>query len=431
MRVHWNFNYQNMTFDLSGEIFFDNKKPYMEAYSGQLSLGEQETLKELALTGVYNTQVVGMDGKHYSLYRCYFANYRESFADGELVVTVKVYFDLVIKQRNLDTTYCGCSFTFQNIEKLFPLNEFDINLCGEKVEKIEIDLMREAPVCASLCEGVSLRIESEYTGLHRGDQICSMNIGQTKRVYLTFSDAQKLDYILQLIKQLKEFFELCLLCELQLGDVRLGTGASRDRDKIVCSPLYVCDGAAFCEDALSFYGTSDNIISGIQGWIKNYQTLQLGMSIWQKQIYNTRIDQSDLILWNGQAIEAICEHYTPLFGKAKKHAESRAVQAGKKSAGSPNLVDYLHAINEYSQSGDSYTNHFMDAKKVRDKLTHNNPQKTVSQNQLKNTELLLAFYVQKALFSIIGLQGFKRAPLLFSNDIKLIDISSIQPRILN
>ena len=118
MKVHWNFSYQNMTFDLSGEIFFDNKKPYMDAYSSQLSLGEEETLKELALTGLYNTQVVDMDGKHYSLYRCYFSNYRESFSDGELVVTVRVYFDLAIKQRNLYTTYYGCSFTFQNIEKL-------------------------------------------------------------------------------------------------------------------------------------------------------------------------------------------------------------------------------------------------------------------------------------------------------------------------
>jgi len=431
MKVHWNFSYQNMTFDLSGEIFFDNKKPYMDAYSSQLSLGEEETLKELALTGLYNTQVVDMDGKHYSLYRCYFSNYRESFSDGELVVTVRVYFDLAIKQRNLYTTYYGCSFTFQNIEKLFPLNEFDINLRGKKVEKIEIDLMREAPICASLCEGVSLRIESEYTGLHRGDQIYSMNIGQSKRVDLTFNNAQNLDYILQLLKQLKEFFELCLLCDLQLCDVRLGTDTSHYSDKIVWSSLYICEGAVFREDALSFFGTSDNIICGLQGWIKNYQTFQLGISIWQKQIYNTRIDQSDIILWNGQAIEAICEQYSPLFEIAKKHADNRAVQAGKRSAGSPNLVDYLHAINEYSQAGDSYTNHFMDAKKVRDKLTHNNPQKTVSQKQLRNTELLLAFYVQKAVFSIIGLKGFARAPFLFANNMNLIDIASIQPRTLN
>ena len=431
MKVHWNFSYQNMTFDLSGEIFFDNKKPYMEAYSSQLSFVEIETIKELALTGLYNTQVVDMDGKHYSLYRCYFANYRESYADGELVFTIKVYFDLAIRQRNLETAYYGCSFTFQNIEKLFPLNEFDINLLGEELEKIEIDITREVPICVSLCEGVSLKIASEYSGLYSGDQIYSMNIGQTKRVYLTFSNAQNLDYILQLIKQLKEFFELCLLCELQLCDVRLGTDNAHCIDKITWSPFYVSEGVSFREKNFSFYGTSNNIICGLLGWIKNYQTLQLGISIWQKQIYNTRIDQSDIILWNGQAIEAICEQYAPLFEIAKKYADNRAVQAGKRSAGLPNLVDYLHAINSFSQTENSYTNHFMDAKKVRDKLTHNNPQKAVSKTQLLNTELLLTFYAQKALFSIIGLREFKRAPLLFSNNMSLKTISSIQPRTLN
>ncbi|HWP79917.1 MAG TPA: hypothetical protein VN446_04685, partial [Candidatus Acidoferrum sp.] len=187
-------------------------------------------------------------------------------------------------------------------------------------------------------------------------------------------------------------------------------------DKILFSDFDFIGVVSPLSTNFQFSGSYEEIVNGLIGWCKHYDEFKTGISIWQKQIYNTRVDREDSILWNGQAIEALCEHHSELYNLAKTIATERAQQNGQSSR-EPNLVDYLTTVNrQFPELGETFTPFFADAKQVRDKLTHNNPNKQVTERQIKNTVALLEHFSIRLISYIIGLKGITKGCLLIPHE---------------
>ena len=122
-----------------------------------------------------------------------------------------------------------------------------------------------------------------------------------------------------------------------------------------------------------------------------------GILIWLKQFYNSYVEQSDIILWNCQTIE--------FLGACTECVKSEAKEIMGGHHKDPNIKAYLQAINRlYQLMANINDSYYSDAKLVRDKITHNNPEKTVSPRQLRNTEELVKNWSKRLILILIGLE---------------------------
>jgi hypothetical protein len=149
-----------------------------------------------------------------------------------------------------------------------------------------------------------------------------------------------------------------------------------------------------------------NILEGLKGWLTLEKSLEIGVRLWMKQIYNHAADQSDIILWDAQCIESLAQNQPIVYQRAKEYAAEKAEKNGNKNkAPTPNLADYLLSLkNNYPQLSHLSEEYFSVAKSVRDEVTHYNPQKIVTKNQRINAEQLLANASRKYICQIICLE---------------------------
>jgi hypothetical protein len=397
---------------MSGDLFFSASNPHFLANTSVAGTGEIKQLEEMMYRGQYNIQVVGTDGKSYSLYNCHITSISQHFSKTALVATVMITFKLAVRQDAFDIMYKSCSFTFPSIEKIFPLTPFHVSLPNSDGNNLTIEKKLEVCESKEITPSFSFKAESSYDGISSSDKQFDISIKQSKYIYLDFNQDMALKDIIDTVRLVKEYFELIYRSEIHIFDISLNYEDLMRGDKILFSDFDCIEVVSHPNAGFQFRGGYDEIVSGLIGWCKYYDQFKIGISIWQKQIYNTRVDREDSILWNGQAIEALCEHHSELYGIAKAIAVERAQKDGQKPR-EPNLIDYLTAVNkQFPELGETFVRFFADAKKVRDKLTHNNPNKQVTERQIKNTVALLEHFSTRLISYIIGLKGIIRGCVL-------------------
>lgn len=144
--------------------------------------------------------------------------------------------------------------------------------------------------------------------------------------------------------------------------------------------------------------STDALFSGLDGWLRNYDKYFDVIKIWQKSIYNINVAEEDLFIWRCQAFELLCTINTEIYDKAFSLKEEKQAY--------PNLKNFLMAVNDmYVILKDLDAKFFVDVKNVRDKLTHNNPKKTVSDLQKENSYRLINLFLIKTMGEVLNIKG--------------------------
>ena len=394
MKVYWDFHFEDVLFRTSGELSFD-EAPCFVAASTILQPEEMKVAGKMLGTGPFITQVVGVDGKKYSLFNCRITEVGHRMGPS-LVIELRIPFSMIVQENEVNTKYIGCSFTFDQIEELFPLQPFESELSQET----KVLLYRKPDSTIQYCpvgDDLQFKVESQFEGAIRGNKIYDLNIVQTKRIFLRFSEQYDIDHVISRIVIIKQYFEMICSQELHVKDIFLEGNSFQENGNLVYSDFNIIYNPRANHSKLRYHGTYDEIIGGLKGWISNYDQMKPGILIWLKQFYNSYVGQSDIILWNCQTIEFLGACTECIKAEAKK-----SISGHHKD---PNIKAYLQAINVlyhfWVNIDDSY---YYDAKLVRDKITHNNPEKTVSSRQLRNTEELVKNWSKRLILVLIGLE---------------------------
>lgn len=84
-----------------------------------------------------------------------------------------------------------------------------------------------------------------------------------------------------------------------------------------------------------------------------------------------------------------------------------------KKQANPNLRNFLSAVNELYCFNPRLSNqYFKDLKEVRDKLTHNNPRKRISDVQEFNSYSLINYFFIKTFAKIMSIENIKSTLVL-------------------
>ena len=152
----------------------------------------------------------------------------------------------------------------------------------------------------------------------------------------------------------------------------------------------------------SYRGSNDDLFNGLIEWIRQYDKYYQVIEIWKKTIYNSHISKEDLFLWRCQAFELLCI-INPLI-------KDKSISLKAKKQANPNLKNFLTAVSDiYKISTHLDSRYFRDLKDVRDKLTHNNPHKKISEDQKSNSYDLIEHFFVKTFSKVNNIKGMSTA----------------------
>lgn len=411
MKVYCDFSISETPFKAFGELLFDGTQQFI-ASSTLHSMDELKTVNKIMYCKIPDFSVVGADGYKYCFYKSRVVSISERFTKSCIIADITIYYEMIVQQSSHDCKYNQCSFTFDHIENLFPLESFETSPTTEDTDLAFHKKVNKVPF-EDIGKGLSFKVESEFDGICKSDSLFQLNVTQTKQVYIQWNSEVDANSIVAVIYKVKQYFEIICHRELHIKDIKLYGKNYNELSQIEYSFLDKLGNAEILNNKIKYVGTYKDIITGLKGWMEKYSLLAVGIELWLKQIYNPHIDRSDIILWNCQTIEAIGECIPEIKTDAQKTMDRRTKKPGQY----PNLFAFLKAINKrYNYFKDIDDAYLFDAKEVRNKITHNNPQKAVSEQQLKNTEALVKNWSVKLICSVIGLNGLSSSMSLIPKD---------------
>lgn len=410
MKVYCDFSINKTPFKAFGELLFDGTQQFIVS-STLHSMDELKTVNKIMYCKMPDLSVVGADGHKYCFYKSRVISIGERFANPCIIADITIYYEMIVQQSSHDCKYNQCSFTFDHIENLFPLESFETSPPTEDTDLVFHKKVNKVPF-EDIGGGLSFKVESEFDGVCKSDSLFQLNVTQTKQVYIQWDSEVDANSIVAVIYKVKQYFDVVSHQELHIKDIKLYGKNSNELSQIKYSFLDKLGNPEIFDSKIKYGGTYKNIITGLKGWMEKYCMLATGIELWLKQIYNPHIDRSDIILWNCQAIESIGACVADI------KVDAQAIMDRRTTPGRPpNLFAYLKAINtRYGFFKDIDESYLSDAKKVRDKVTHNNPQKFVTERQLKNTEALVKNWSVKLICSVIGLKGLSSSMSLIPKD---------------
>ena len=309
--------------------------------------------------------------------------------------TLSGSFDCLVKQQSPFEKYDSISFSFGDINKVFPLVNFEVNVTDD-----DGPLSFSRPAVNqkqySVNDGIIGSITSQFEGIPFNP--CSeIHIRQKKFINLMFSSEKTAEELLGILSRVKLYLEFLLSQEIQLKDVSF-TGKTVDDSFhvaiIVTAPILVPHTFVKAIDENSYKYSEEDFFAGLHGWLSNYEKYSQVISIWEKTIYNANVSPDDTFIWRCQAFELLCI----LTDDIKKEAYSNLAQ----DQSNPNLRNYLSIVNSKYNITKRSEKYFSDAKDTRDKLTHNNPKKNVTDDQVKNAYSLINHFLPATMSNIMG-----------------------------
>jgi hypothetical protein len=317
-------------------------------------------------------------------------------------------FDTLIENK-CGSVYYGFQIDFLELDELFPPPAVELINHEEDYSKITVipEQCQNTIIKIPTYGSISHRAQYPYIEKKTGKRY-SLSYQQKQFIELKYDEAKSLVHVIDEIVKIKRYFEFVLQKEIKIEQTLLLCDVPYKAVRLIYSRklLYY-----HIEDERPFkisthYPPISNILEGLKGWLTLDKSLEIGVSLWMKQIYNHAADQSDIILWDAQCIESLAQNQLIVYQRAKEYAAEKAENNGNKNKSpTPNLADYLLSLkNSYPQLSHLQEKYFAVAKSVRDKVTHYNPQKEVTANQRSNAEQLLANASRKYICQIIGLE---------------------------
>ena len=322
--------------------------------------------------------------------------------------TFTFIFDTLI-ENNSCSDYNGFQIDFLELDELFPPPAVQLTNLEDDHSQITIipEQCQNTNVELPAYGRISHRAKYPY---HQNKMLkrYSLSYQQQQFVEFQYDETKSLVHVIDDVVKIKKYFEFVLQKEIELEPTLLLCDSPYKSVRLIYSRklLYYHRENEHLSNIRSNFPPVINILEGLKGWLTLDKSLEIGVSLWMKQIYNHAADQSDIILWDAQCIESLAQNQPIIYQSAKEYAAEKAEKNGNKNkAPTPNLADYLVSLkNNYPQLCHLQEKYFAVAKSVRDKVTHYNPQKEVTANQRSNTEQLLSNASRKYICQIIGLE---------------------------
>lgn len=342
-------------------------------------------------------QVIDMSGDAYSVYRCKFSGDRLSFGVSAVSELTGSFFR-AIKETKIAQNYDTVSFRFKGIEKFFPLESF-VTTEGNKDGEYSISTGEKRTVTHCFQDGTVVSVDSRYNGTLKSETLYNLNISQSKNITIVVPSKRTPDELLVMVSRVKQYFEFICDQELLLEKVWFHNSDTQHihselvSDAILLPKTYI---KPLKENP--YRGTQDELMRGLEAWMSSYEGYIEVFSIWEKTIYNVNVAQEDLFIWRCQAFELFSTLETDIYEKAKTKME--------KNQREPNLKNFLSSVScLYDISPRLHQQYFADVKHVRDKLTHHNPRKNITEDQKKNSYNLIKYYLTSVLAKKFGISG--------------------------
>lgn len=218
-------------------------------------------------------------------------------------------------------------------------------------------------------------------------------------IRLKCTTQKSIDELLELVDKTKKYFEFVLKQEILLTDIHFCDCETRYRSsKLIYDPIL--RAKTFVEEIKDrpYPESIDVLVSGLDGWLNNYDKYYDVIKLWQKSIYNINVSHEDLFIWRCQAFELLCTINKEIYDSAYSLRNPKQPY--------PNLNNFLTATNNlYDFFKGLDVKYFVYVKDVRDKLTHNNPEKTITAAQKENSFSLIEFFLIKTLCKTMSING--------------------------
>ena len=365
-----------------------------------------EMLREIIYQPPTDIAVVDMSGNMYSVYNCKFLNNTLSFG-GDTVSSIKGRFSRVIKEREIAKSYNEVSFSFKGIEQFFSLESL-VTTFDDNYKSFSIAQGEHTPLSHTMKNGMVISVESMFGGVIQGTNVYNLDISQTKVITVSFPAKKTVDDLLLIVFRIKQYFEF--ICEQELQIEKVSFCQSEDKymkSVLVADPILTPKTYVRPVKDRPYIGTPDELIKGLDGWLSSFDKFKDVISIWEKTIYNVNVSQDDLFIWRSQAFELICTLEDAVYEKAQERMAPDQKE--------PNLRNFMSAVSSiYNLLPNIDVQYFGDAKEVRDKLTHHNPKKNITEDQKKNSYTLIKYFLVSIFVEIFGISGVSRSLILLS-----------------
>lgn len=380
---------QNYKIDLFGSIDEVNRKIVLNYELNCVPNGKLEFADFMA--PLRDFLVKSTDAKIYGVYGCYFDEHTvhfSSFGMGAL----KGEFSSLIRQFPQVQNYQSVSFSFDCISNVFRLNPINI-FDDENNHSVSYTISRGFEQEYSVNSDMKCSVQSVYSNFPLTS--CNeLHISQKKKIVLSFASDKTISELMTIMWKIKSYIEFLLSQEIQLSDISFSNNSAILSSDVISDPILLTNTSIKPIKKQLYSFSIEDFANGLKGWMEQYDRIRRVIQIWQKTIYNSKVSEEDIFLWRCQAFEHLCE----IENTIKSDAFLQLAQ----DQNYPNLRNYLISVsNIYGIAVDS-KDYFMDVKKVRDSLTHNNPDKLVSEKQFRNSFVLMEYYLKATVSKIVG-----------------------------
>lgn len=357
----------------------------------------------------YVFQVFDMQATAYTVYGCFFHNCRSAFSSSSVTV-INGSFDRLIKERRPDQLYNSVLIHFGGIEKFFPLETIQATVPDEFDGSFTYSRSAANNEAYQLINNINCSPISLFEGIVVSDNLTSLELKQQKFLKLIFKEAVSVNIMIEYINKIKLYFEFVVKQEINLDIIRF-----KYSDNPLSDAELLFDGALHSKTIIRtiqdhpYHMSNEVLFNGLKGWLKEFDAYSDAIKIWKKTIYNTNISEEDVFIWRCQAVELMCTINPIIFPKAEKYKQEKQ--------SSPNIENFLMVANYDLNIGkDCFKDYLRDVKLVRDKLTHNNPKKQITANQIWNSCRLIEYFLISIFSWIMNIDGVSSAVLLRPKD---------------
>lgn len=382
----------NQSFPLFGRIDERGGKIWLNCQTHNKAAND--FAREIMYQKKMDIQMLDTDGKAYRVCGCKFISVRRHLVKAQ-IANIEGEFERLIQEDESDAEYDMVWFSFTSIDELFSYERFETKLESEGNALCFTKERRRVLEC-EFTDGIRCFVQSSFKGIKRSVSLHNLDVKQRKMIRLEFSDKKSVDDILSYVIKIKSYFEFILQREIGIEHVMFRNAEASGGSKLIYDPILIpMTRIRECKSDNHFEETA--LIDGLKSWMNCYDDYRNAIKIWQKTIYNQSVTEEDLYLWRCQTFEIICTITKEIYEKSKSYMGQRQT--------SPNIRNILEAVSDIYKvtTFEEKEVYFADAKRVRDKLTHNNPAKTISEVQRSNSFRLIDFIIKVIMSRIIGI----------------------------
>jgi len=389
LKFYINLNVKNTPRSYTGKIISDSNvnQLQLDRICSTFPQDEQEAFKYSKLDCI---TCHGNNGKKYSFYNLSWTGTQTSFGQTNSIVKFTLDFEELIENPTGDQLYNGISFSFDFIDKIFGQASFDTQFPSEdNNNEIKLSLTVPEDLIVKLKDDTIVKFYTEFNGLVSSYYLFDLDIRQNKRVVISFPNRINVEEMYKRIEILKLYFEYVYNYRMNFSNVHLMDEQEKyNLSKVVVSELYTFQTNNNNQFKNRYSGKINELVERIKLWFELYDKFNESLLIWKKTIYNQNVDQNDKYLWICQAFESFCQHDYDINLKVLKNAKKK-----NNKASYPNLSDYLVIVEDIIEfKFSSRAKYYKNIVKVRDKLTHNNPNKVITDIEKDESSRLIEYF---------------------------------------